>query len=83
MVIVEYASRLFYRNCFEVGLPLLECEGITKNVEKGDVLYANMETGEIINRRTGIRLQARPIDPFLMNMLKMGGLIPLAATMEV
>ncbi|MBO5556129.1 MAG: 3-isopropylmalate dehydratase small subunit [Oscillospiraceae bacterium] len=82
MVIVEYASHLFYRNCFEVGLPLLECDGISRAVEKGDVLYANMETGEIINRRTGAHLQARPIDPFLMDMLKQGGLIPMASHME-
>lgn len=82
MVIVEYASRLFYRNCFEAGLPLLECEGISKSVSKGDTVYANMETGKVINRTTGVRLQENPIDPFLMNMLKMGGLIPLAAEME-
>lgn len=82
MVIVEYASRLFYRNCFEIGLPLLECPGITKAVAKGDILSADMTTGHIVNQTTGKELYAKPIDPFLMEMLEMGGLIPLAAAMD-
>ena len=74
-VVVEYASRLFYRNAFEVGLPLVECPGITDNVSQGDILSVDMETGIVKNETTGAELQARPIAPFLMEMLKEGGLI--------
>ncbi|MCI8949165.1 MAG: 3-isopropylmalate dehydratase [Lachnospiraceae bacterium] len=74
-VIVEYASRLFYRNAYEIGLPLLECEGITKGVNDGDILYVNMEEGLVKNETTGQEFHARPIDPFLMRMLEAGGLI--------
>lgn len=74
-VIVEYASRLFYRNCFEIGLPLLECEGITRGVSDGDIIYVNMENGIVVNKTTGKEFHARPIDPFLMEMLEAGGLI--------
>ena len=74
-VITEYASRLFYRNCFEIGLPLLECEGITQGVSDGDILYVNMESGIIVNKTTGREFRARPIDPILMEMLEAGGLI--------
>ncbi len=77
-VIVEYASRLFFRNAFEVGLPLLECPGITAGVCEGDVLWACMESGAIKNETTGASFQARPVAPFLMKMLQAGGLIPLA-----
>lgn len=81
-VIVEYASRLFYRNCFEIGLPLLECEGITKEVSDGDTVYANMETGLIRNVTTGREFHARPVQPFLLNMLEAGGLIPFAPQLD-
>jgi len=74
-VIVEYASRLFYRNSFEIGLPLLECEGITQGVSDGDIISVNMENGLIVNKTTGKEFHARPIDPFLMEMLDAGGLI--------
>jgi 3-isopropylmalate/(R)-2-methylmalate dehydratase small subunit len=78
IVIVEYAARLFYRNAFEVGLPLLECPGITANVQDGDILSVDMETGKIVNETRGLELLAKPVAPFLMDMLKAGGLIEMA-----
>ena len=78
-VVVEYAARLFYRNCFEVGLPLLQCPGITDAVADGDVLSVDIETGLVIVEGTGARVQGEPTDPFLLTMLRAGGLIPMAA----
>lgn len=77
-IVVEYAARLFYRNCFEIGLPLLECPGITAAVEEGDVLSIDMVTGVVQDETRGISLQANAADPFLMRMLESGGLIPMA-----
>ena len=77
-VIVEYASRLFFRNAFEIGLPLLECPGITAGVSGGDILSADMDTGIVKNETTGAVFQARSVDPFLTKMLMAGGLIPMA-----
>lgn len=79
VVIVEYAARLFYRNCFEIGLPILECPGITEGVNDGDILYADVDSGLIRNETTGKEFQARPVDPFLKDMLAKGGLIPMWA----
>jgi 3-isopropylmalate/(R)-2-methylmalate dehydratase small subunit len=77
-VVVEYAARLFYRNCFEIGLPLLECPGITAGVKDGDIIAVDMATSIVRNETTGEEFQAKPIDPFLMEMLNAGGLIPMA-----
>jgi 3-isopropylmalate/(R)-2-methylmalate dehydratase small subunit len=81
-VVVEYAARLFYRNAFEVGLPLLECPGISADVEDGDILSVDMETGKVVNETRGTELQAKPAAPFLMDMLKAGGLIEMAPRLE-
>ena len=78
-VVVEYAARLFFRNAFEVGLPLLECPGITDGVSDGDELEVDVQKGEIINKTTGASFKAREVDPFLMKMLEAGGLIPMGA----
>ena len=82
IVIVEYAARLFYRNAFEVGLPLLECPGIGAIVSEGDIVEAYVKTGLVRNLSTGKTLQARPVAPFLMEMLEAGGLIALAPRLE-
>ncbi|MGH3299342.1 MAG: hypothetical protein ACRDP7_46885 [Trebonia sp.] len=78
-VVTEYAARLFYRNCFEIGLPLLQCPGITAAVADGDVLAVDIVAGVVVVERTGARVQGEPTDPFLLTMLRAGGLIPLAA----
>ncbi len=78
VVIVEYAARLFYRNCFEVGLPLLECPGITAGVETGDRLKVDLLNCIIINETNGKQFTAKSVDPFLMRMLEAGGLIEIS-----
>jgi 3-isopropylmalate/(R)-2-methylmalate dehydratase small subunit len=82
IVIVEYAARLFYRNAFEAGLPLLECPGISAIVEDGDIVEASLKSGTVKNLTSGKTLQARPIAPFLMEMLQAGGLIQMAPKLE-
>ena len=77
-VVVEYAARLFYRNAFEIGLPLLECPGITDVVSDGDTLSVDVESGVVRNETTSATLQAKKVDPFLMDMLKAGGIIAMA-----
>lgn len=76
-VVVEYASRLFFRNCFEIGLPLLECSGITEGVNDGDILFVDIKAGLIRNETTGKEYRAKQVYPFLMEMLDLGGLIPM------
>ncbi len=80
-VVTEYAARLFYRNCFEIGLPLVQCPGITDAVADGDTLTVDIETGLVTVERTGQGVQGESTDPFLLAMLRAGGLIPMAAVL--
>lgn len=77
-IVAESFARTFYRNCFEIGLPILECPGITEQVDDGDILHVDVASGLIVNETKGERIQALPTPPFLMEMLKAGGLLPLA-----
>ena len=77
-VIAETFARTFYRNGFEIGMPLLECPGITAHVNDGDLLMIDVDNGTIVNETTNQRFQAKPTPPFLMEMLQAGGLIPMA-----
>jgi 3-isopropylmalate/(R)-2-methylmalate dehydratase small subunit len=78
-VLADSFSRTFYRNAFEVGLPILELDGVRAAVREGDVLAVDVADGTVGIERTGQTLRAPATDPFLLDMLRAGGLIPMAA----
>jgi 3-isopropylmalate dehydratase small subunit len=69
-------ARIFYRNAFNTGLPLLECRDIADGFETGDVVEIDLENGSIHNRSRDRVYRALPIPPFMQTLLKAGGLIP-------
>ncbi len=75
-IVAESVARIYFRNAINLGLPILIAPGITEIVEQGDELEINLETGEIKNLRTGQTIKAQPLPPFMMEILKAGGLIP-------
>ncbi len=77
-IIADGFARTFYRNGFEIGMPILECPGITEHVSDGDMIRVDFESGTIVNETTGQEFQAKPTPPFLLEMLKAGGLIAMA-----
>ena len=77
-VVAETFARTFYRNAFEVGLPVLELGGVTELVSDGDVLSVDVSAGTFRNETTGAERQVPPPDGFLLEMLRAGGLIALA-----
>ena len=79
-VLAERFSRTFYRNGHEVGLPILEAPGIHQFVETGHRLRVDISAGTILNLTTGQRLDSSPPPPFLLNMLRAGGLIPFLSS---
>jgi 3-isopropylmalate/(R)-2-methylmalate dehydratase small subunit len=78
-VVADSFSRTFYRNAYEIGLPILELPGVAEAVREGDRLSVDVVEGTLRNERTGVTLKGRPTDPFLLEMLRGGGLIPIAA----
>lgn len=78
-VVADTFARTFYRNAFEVGLPILELDGVRAEVREGDVLAVDVADGTVGIERTGQTLRAPATDPFLLDMLRAGGLIPMAA----
>ena len=78
-VLADSFSRTFYRNAFEIGLPILELDGVRAVVREGDVLAVDIAEGTVGIERTGQTLRAPATDPFLLDMLRAGGLIPMAA----
>ena len=74
-VLAESFARIFYRNSINLGLPALECPGISEKVEDGDELVVNLETGLIENRSKNLTLRATQLPDFVMQILRDGGLV--------
>jgi 3-isopropylmalate/(R)-2-methylmalate dehydratase small subunit len=74
-VLVESFARIFYRNSINIGLPVIECKGISEAVSDGDELSVDLEAGKIQNLTKGITLQGTKMPPFIMEILSDGGLI--------
>ncbi len=76
-VVAEYFSRTFYRNAFEIGLPILEVPGVSAAVEEGDTVSVDIPNARFVNERTGKALKGNPVDAFLLDMIRGGGVIAM------
>lgn len=75
-VIAESFARIFYRNGFNQGLPLLESFEASKEIEDGDLVRVDLATGEIFDQTQQKKYFAKPIPPFMQELIEDGGLIP-------
>ncbi|MBU4533441.1 MAG: 3-isopropylmalate dehydratase small subunit [Eubacteriales bacterium] len=74
-VIAASFARIFYRNAFNIGLPILECAEAVAGITQGDAVAVDAGTGMIKNLTTGKDYQAKPIPPFMQEVIAAGGLI--------
>jgi len=75
-VIAESFARIFYRNGFNQGVPLLESAEAARTIRDGDRVRVNLNTGEIVDLTLSKTFFAKPIPAFMLNLIKDGGLIP-------
>jgi 3-isopropylmalate/(R)-2-methylmalate dehydratase small subunit len=74
-VLAESFARIFFRNAINIGLPVIECKGISATVDNGDELTVDFETGTIQNVTKGKSFQVTKLPPFILEILADGGLI--------
>ena len=75
VLIAESFAGLFYRNAINLGIPAVACPD-AKKIRPGDDLTVDLERGSIDNLTTGETLACEPIPPFLMSIIRDGGLLP-------
>jgi len=74
-VIAKSFARIFYRNSFNIGLPIFESEEASEKIKEGDTLEIDAASGIIKNISTGEQYAAKPIPPFMQELIAAGGLI--------
>ncbi len=75
-VIAPSFARIFYRNSFNMGLPIFESREAAEAIRQGDELEVDGDTGQITDLTTGQKFKAQPIPPFMQQLISDGGLIP-------
>lgn len=76
-VVAKSFARIFYRNAFNMGLPIFELKDADL-IEEGDLISINMDKGiiEDINKKRVYKFS--PIPNFMQELLACGGLINYA-----
>ncbi|MCR5488753.1 MAG: 3-isopropylmalate dehydratase small subunit [Saccharofermentans sp.] len=75
LVIAESFARIFFRNCINVGLAILECPEAAKAIEQGDIVSADFDTGIIENATKNEKYQSKPFPDFINGIIRSGGLV--------
>jgi len=76
-VIAPTFARIFYRNAFNMGLPIFTLPEADE-IAEGDTVQIDMARGEIINKTQGKTYRFTPIPPFMQALVDAGGLIAYA-----
>ena len=75
-VIARSFARIFYRNAINIGLPILECPEAADAIAAGDRVSVDFDSGLILDETTGKSFTAAPFPPFILDIIREGGLIP-------
>ena len=73
-ILAKSYARIFYRNSFNIGLPLITCD--TDWIQAGEQLTVDTAKGVIIGAASGNSIRFPPFPPTMQILLEDGGLIP-------
>ena len=74
-VIARSFARIFYRNAFNMGLPIFEAPEAIDGIDAGDLLSVDMSRGVLRNETKGIEYGIVPVPPFMQELVAAGGLL--------
>ncbi|NLD35439.1 MAG: 3-isopropylmalate dehydratase small subunit [Desulfatiglans sp.] len=75
VIVAKSFARIFYRNAFNIGLPILESKEAVEAIMDGDTVSVDLISGEITNVNKGVKYQASPIPDFMRAIIDAGGLV--------
>jgi len=76
-VIAPTFARIFYRNAFNMGLPIFELKE-SSEIKEGEEVSVDMNAGTITNKTTNKTYKFTPIPAFMQELIDAGGLMNFA-----
>ena len=74
-VVARSYARIFYRNAFNIGLPIFESRELSDGIAEGDEVEVDADKGVIKNLTSGKEFRAEPIPAFMRELISAGGLV--------
>lgn len=74
-VVAKSFARIFYRNSFNIGLPIFESAEASEKIQEGDNVEIDADGGVIRNLSRDEQYEAKPIPAFMQELIAEGGLI--------
>jgi 3-isopropylmalate dehydratase small subunit len=74
-VVAKSFARIFYRNAFNIGLPIFESPEAAEHIQEGDIIEIEADSGIIKNLTRDEQYHAKPIPSFMQELIASGGLI--------
>ena len=74
-VIAETFARIFYRNAINIGLPIIECAEASREIEDGDEVEIDFNTGLIKDLTKGTSYEGQAFPEFMQKLIASGGLV--------
>ncbi|MCQ2507579.1 MAG: 3-isopropylmalate dehydratase small subunit [Dorea sp.] len=75
VIIAETFARIFFRNAINIGLPIIECVEAAREIEAGDQVEVDFNTGKIYDLTKGTEYQGQAFPAFMQNLIAKGGLV--------
>lgn len=75
-VIAKSFARIFYRNSFNIGFPLIVQSEASEDIKEGDTLEINLRKGMISNKSNGKEYSFSSLEDMMLKLIEYRGLIP-------
>ena len=72
-VLAKSYARIFYRNSFNVGLRLIECDA--EGIQEGDLLTVDLDAGKVHDEQSGLSICFKAPPAFMSKVFEEGGLV--------
>jgi 3-isopropylmalate/(R)-2-methylmalate dehydratase small subunit len=82
-IIAPSFARIFFRNCINIGLPILECPAAAADITEGDDIDVDLASGKIFNRTNGKQYQANALPDFVLKIADAGGIVNFLKTHDI
>jgi 3-isopropylmalate/(R)-2-methylmalate dehydratase small subunit len=74
-VVAKSFARIFYRNAFNMGLPIFESRELGNAIKEGEKIMVDSAKGTITTIKDNKTLTINPIPPFMEQLIADGGLM--------